>query len=137
MNVRELTIGDRLIRTNRKSLTKSHAIYVGVINGRLSIAENTKQKGVVYSPLINFINTGNKIEVIHYGFKKEKQQEILKSINKKIGIKYDYNQYNCKQFADEIIRDKRNAEFILLKTIARIASLFIILFIGQKIQNNG
>ncbi len=137
MNVRDLSIGDRLIRTNTNSLIKSHAVYVGVINGRLSIAENTKQKGVVYSPLINFINNGNQIEVIHYEFTREKQQEILISIDKKIGIKYDYNQYNCKQFADEIIRDKRNTEFMLLKTIAKIASLFIILFIGQKIQNNG
>ena len=137
MNIRNLTIGDKLTRIKGNDLTKDYALYAGIIKGRLSVAEKTKEKGVFYTPLIEYINKGKQVRVEYNNFCKDKQEIIIKNINKQIRKKNDSKQYNCEQFVNEIIEDKKDNRIILLKKFAKVASLIILIFIGQKIQNNG
>lgn len=126
--IRNLQIGDCLIRTKGGIFSRHYVLYVG----NDWVAENQRGFGVRYIPLAQFLQEGKLEKVINYNFDYPSQQIILQRIQNRIGKAYNLLTYNCEHFVNDVLSNKPTSQQVRTGFGVGIAVLALCLLAKPK-----
>ncbi len=129
LDLNQLTIGDRLIRTKGGILSKHHVLYMGFWENQHLIAENQNGYGVRYITLDQFLSEGELERVEYNNFSEAGQLEVINRVNSKIGTSYFLLTYNCEHFVNEVLTGIVESKQII-KGIAIVAVGFALCYLA-------
>lgn len=116
MEIKNLDIGDRLVREKGGIFTKHHAIYVGEHNGIELVAENQIGFGVRCITLNQFLNEDNLVRIEKNNFNLYQKNNVIHRVNQRMGKQYDLINYNCEHFVNEVltgITESKQVKFVV------------------------
>jgi len=103
LNFNLLKVGDRLVRTKGGVFSKHHAIFMGFHYGEYLVAENQAGYGVRYITLNQFLSEGQLTRVEYSNYNQYNQNLIIKRVNNRVGRSYDWFNYNCETFVNDVL----------------------------------
>jgi hypothetical protein len=101
-----LQIGDRLIRP--KGRIKHHGIYIGIIDGVHTVAENQRGHGVQLISYDQFMNEslGVIVRIQKFNGSETDRTNVIPRIYALLGMNYNLFFFNCEHFAELIQHGK-------------------------------